>query len=147
MGLRLSVGVAYSTYYAVLIGTWIAQSQYPRGVYSNWGAASVCGAHFAFGFAEAVILHETLWKATKFRYIDKLYNVVADILLIAALAISIYCLVVLGYRQVPWSANTAVALALVGNLGCTYGRIVDEPYDVNDDNTKRSPALMHNILG
>ena len=110
--------VLYIVYYFVLIGALIGQILQSDSDYANFATIAVTASHFVVGFVETLYSSSPIVVFVIRRY-TKTYNVAADIIITTALILACIGL----QSNDTWLTYTPLALALVGNTGCLYGRI------------------------
>lgn len=116
----------YLSYFIVLIALILAQVNEIDRNYTNWGTAIVTCSHFCVGGIEVFMSSQTLKQKIWVRY-AYWYNVAADILTGGALVLSIVFLSMYWNNQTDLTAFVPVAIAIIGNVGCAYGRTVNRP--------------------
>ena len=116
----------YLFYFVVLFALILAQVTEIDRNYTNWGTAIVTCSHFCVGSIEVFMSSQSLKQKIWARY-TYWYNVAADILTGGALVLSIVFLSMYWNNQTDVTAFVPVAIAIIGNVGCAYGRTVNRP--------------------
>jgi len=121
----------YLFYFVVLFALILAQVNEIHRNYTNWGTAVVTVSHFCVGGIEVLVSSQTIQQKIQRRYIYW-YNIAADILTGGALITSVIFLSVYWNTQTTVTAFLPIAIAIVGNIGCAYGRARKPPQtDIN----------------
>ena len=129
----------YISYFFILGILIIVQTTDLKATYTNYGTAVVTVLHLILGSIELSGLRielsglriqindtKTIIDSLRGRYTNRIYNILADILITATLILSIYTLVKNKRNQPLWLAFTPISVAFIANIGCLKGRLDDK---------------------